>query len=239
MSADVHTLAGAYALNALPDEERQFFERHLAACAACRAEVSELQETAAQLGMASAQVPPTAVRDRVLAAIDVTRQLPPAAPHIQDARRKPSPRWLAPVAACLVLAVVALSVTVAVLDRRLRGVEGDPAAIAAVLGAEDLQTAVLDMGAAPAGRFLYSPQLDRGVLVAHGMPDPGEEQTYELWTVHNGTPVPAGLFRPDRSGTAVTVIEGTVRGAEVIAVTVEPAGGSPAPTGDILASAAL
>ena len=75
------------------------------------------------------------------------------------------------------------------------------------------------------------------MLVAQGMPDPGEDQTLQLWLVHDGTPVPAGVFRPDGRGTAVAPVAGTVRGAEVVAVTLEPAGGSPAPTGEVLASA--
>ena len=43
---DVHALSGAYAVDALDDIERAAFERHLAACAECRAEVASLRETA-------------------------------------------------------------------------------------------------------------------------------------------------------------------------------------------------
>src|SRR5688500_12449230 len=112
MSADVHALAGAYALDALPSDERAFFERHLAMCEACRNEVAELTETAARLGSAAAVAPPPALRDRVLAAANVTRQLPPEPePSVTSvsAWRQGPTRWLAPVAACLALAVVVLS----------------------------------------------------------------------------------------------------------------------------------
>ena len=241
MSADVHALAGAYALDALPSDERAFFERHLAVCDACRFEVAELTETAARLGSGAAQTPPPGLRDRILAAADVTRQLPPEpAPAEQPAVGRNQPRWLSAVAACLALAVVVLSGAVVALGRRSDAVlPGTDDAIVAVLGAEDLQTAELEMDTATPGRFLYSPSQDEGVLVAAGMPAVPGDKTYELWLIHDGTPVAAGLFRPDAGGAAVASVEGIVKGAELVAVTIEPAGGSKRPTGAVLASAEL
>jgi anti-sigma-K factor RskA len=242
MSADVHALAGAYALDALPSDERAFFERHLAACDACRAEVAELTETAARLGSAAAAPPPPALRDRILAQVDVTRQLPPereSVPAVSPGRAQP--RWLVPVAACLALAVLVLSGAVVALGQR----SSTPAEVAgneqmvAVLGAADLQTATLPMETATPGRFLYSPSQNQGVLVVAGMPEVASDQTYELWLFHDGEPVPAGVFRPGDGGAAVAAVEGIVQGAEQVAVTVEPAGGSPRPTGAVLASADL
>jgi anti-sigma factor RsiW len=46
MSSELHTLTGAYAAAALPEEEREAFERHLRDCAACRQEVRELRAPA-------------------------------------------------------------------------------------------------------------------------------------------------------------------------------------------------
>ena len=241
---DIHTLAGAYALNALPPDEQAVFARHLAACDACRQEVTELQETAARLAAGVATAPPAVLRERVLAAADVTRQLPPE-PAPQP-RRRAATRWqdwrqraLVPVAAGLLLVVVALSGVIITLDSRLEQARSQPASVVGVLGAPDLQTVELDLGAAVPGRFLYSPKLDRGVLVASGIADPGARETYELWLMHDGRPVPAGLFRPDRRGAAIAEVSATVRGAELVAVTIEPAGGSAAPTGEVLASAPL
>jgi anti-sigma-K factor RskA len=245
MSADVHALAGAYALNALPSDEQAFFERHLAACDACRGEVAELQETAAKLAAGVASPPPAALRERVLAAADVTRQLPPEPAPVpittpSTVRRQ---RWrervLLPVAASLVLVVLALSGVIMTLNARLDQARNEPASVVSVLGAADLQTVELDLGGSVPGRFLYSPTLDRGVLVAHGVADPGGRETYELWLMHDGHPVPAGLFRPDEGGAAIAEVSAPVRGAELVAITIEPAGGSEAPTGEVLASAPL
>lgn len=243
MTADVHALAGAYALDALPDDERAFFERHLAACDACRQEVEELTETAAQLGTAAAETPPPDLRAKILAAADVTRQLPPepelAATPPGVGTRRPR-RWLAAVAASLGIAVIALAGVSLDLNRRLdsaRVAAAENDAMVRVLGAFDLQTVAMD-GDVP-GRFLFSPWRDEGILVAEGLDSPGDGKTYELWLIHDGTPVPAGLFRPDADGAAMASVDGVVRGAELVAVTIEPEGGSARPTGAILASAEL
>jgi anti-sigma factor RsiW len=86
-SGDLHVLTGSYVLDALADPEQKSFERHLAHCAACQAEVRGLRETAARLAMAKALLPPPPLRARVLAAVYLTRQLrPPAARHQPSAR---------------------------------------------------------------------------------------------------------------------------------------------------------
>src|ERR671929_154341 len=51
---DVHTLSGAYALDALDPEEASEFRAHLEGCAACRQEVRELRDAAASMGAAAA-----------------------------------------------------------------------------------------------------------------------------------------------------------------------------------------
>ena len=77
--SDPHTLAGAYAMDAVPEPDRSRFERHLARCESCRQEVRGLREATAALAAATAVRPPAALRDTVLRAAGQTRQLPPAA----------------------------------------------------------------------------------------------------------------------------------------------------------------
>jgi anti-sigma-K factor RskA len=80
MSTDVHTLSGAYALNALGPEEAAEFRRHLDGCQACREEVRELQSAVARIGAAEAVAPPAALKARILSAADRTHQEPPTGP---------------------------------------------------------------------------------------------------------------------------------------------------------------
>jgi len=75
---DADSLAGAWALDALDDEDRATYERHLAASPAAREDADELRETAARLGAAEAVQPPAHLRASILAAIAATPQERPA-----------------------------------------------------------------------------------------------------------------------------------------------------------------
>jgi hypothetical protein len=57
--------------------------------------------------------------------------------------------------------------------------------------------------------------------------------------MHGDVPEPAGLFEPDDGGDAAAPIEGSVDKADAVTVTVEPSGGSPAPTSNILLTTTL
>jgi anti-sigma-K factor RskA len=76
---DVHALSGAYALDAVSESERKRFERHLARCAACRREVSGLQEAASRFAVAVGTRPPAGMRARVLEAVAADEPITPAA----------------------------------------------------------------------------------------------------------------------------------------------------------------
>lgn len=90
MNAEIHTLTGAYALDALSEGERESFEHHMAECTSCAAEVAELQATTTRLGMAVAVTPPPAMKAQVLAAARRVRQLPPNAPQVDLPDGRPS-----------------------------------------------------------------------------------------------------------------------------------------------------
>lgn len=241
MTQDLHTLAGAYALDALTDEEREEFERHLDTCAPCREEVSEFAATAALLGAAGEETPPPSLRERTLVEVDRVRQLPPLAgsPPAELSRLPGFTRpLLAAVAAVLAIAVLGLGGLAFQLTDRVteletvvaRGAENDQ--LLAVLSAQDAQISQLQGDAA--ARFVWSAALDQGVLLTAGLAAPPEGHIYEVWLFHDGTPVPGGLFQTDDQGHAVTFVEGNVAGMEGLAVTIEPAGGTTQPTGDIV-----
>ncbi|MBG6239138.1 anti-sigma-K factor RskA [Mycetocola sp. CAN_C7] len=86
-------LAGAYVLNALSDQERVEYERHLASSADARREADSLENTAALLGFDAEPVePPASLRADLLAAIATTPQLPrQTATDVSDAVATPAP----------------------------------------------------------------------------------------------------------------------------------------------------
>ncbi len=85
MSADVHSLVGAYAVDAVDEQERAAFELHLAECPECTDEVQSLRAAASSLSLVSEVAPPASMRASVLAGIRTVRPLPPLE-HTGEAR---------------------------------------------------------------------------------------------------------------------------------------------------------
>lgn len=237
MTADLHTLTGAYALDALSPREAREFARHLTECDACSREVVELRETAARLAFAVAEVPPAALRERVMAAIPDVRQLPPPARAaevvpISRARswRKRLPYLAA--AACLAGAVAAGGVAVqAEYDAQHSRVQAERQAsdLAALLAAPDATYHATAVGGGGRATVVSSAAQDRSAFVYRDLPKLSDSRVYELWYSHNGTMTPAGLVDPAHASGA-TLLTGVGAGADGVGLTVEPHGGSRTPT---------
>jgi len=226
MSGDIHALSGAYAADALDDTERADFERHLAQCPSCRAEVDGLIEAAASLGSLAEATPPPSLRDSVLAGISTVRPLPPAVPVPAVPRRR---RWATTVLAAAA-AVVVLAVG-AVVWHPWESPSTGPAAtpVEQVMDAPDVQR--FDTAVAGGGTLtLYrSTSLGRAAVVTHDMPTAPAGRVYQLWLEDaHGTMRPAGLMSGGRD--VSVVLRGAANTAKGAGVTVEPAGGSKAPT---------
>ena len=237
-NGDVHALSGAYVLDALTDIERAAFRRHLLDCATCAIEVAELQETAGRLADGAWSVPPPALRDKVFAEVSRTRQDAPTPARPVRPQRS---RRLLTVAAAVVLAAAAATGTFAVQERRLDDqrtvAEAESARITEVLAAPDasLRSADLDIG----GRLtvVVSPGRDQAVLTMTAARPAGDDRTYQLWLVNDGGAVSAGAL-PTGTTTATRLVDGAAS-AKAFAVTIEPAGGSAAPTTTPLAQVAM
>lgn len=74
------------------------------------------------------------------------------------------------------------------------------------------------------------PTDEGGVFVVHGLDDPPNDHTYQVWLLDDGQPTSAGTFDP-ASGVGGLQTDHSLDGVDGVAVTVEPAGGSRAPTG--------
>ena len=70
---------------------------------------------------------------------------------------------------------------------------------------------------------------DGQAVLALAVPPAQPGKTYEAWVIRGGKATPAGLFR-GRAGTSIVKISKPVGAGSVVAVTVEPSGGSPQPT---------
>lgn len=239
---DLHSLTGAYAADALDEEERRAFEAHLPDCESCRAEVEGFLATTAMLGAAAAEPPPAHLRASVLGEVSRTRQEPPAAAPERErapvrlsrgpARRAWLDRLLLPAAAVMAVVLVGMAVLVGSLNERIDELEGGRD-VTDVVAASDLQTWEAEMPDGGVARVVYSASRGEGWFVADGMDSLGEDRVYELWLIDDAGPSPAGLFDA-HDGQAVHAFTGDVTDVAAIGVTVEPAGGSPQPTSDPL-----
>ncbi|MFE2182292.1 anti-sigma factor domain-containing protein [Streptomyces sp. NPDC059455] len=247
--ADLHTLTGAYAVNALSGRELSEFERHLAICDACRQEVGELRETAAKLAVATSLTPPPTMKDDVLRRIATVRQEPPrvAAREAREShagpRRRTGRRAMNfALAACV--AAAALCGGAAVWQYRQASDARDTARrseqrvaqaeeMTQVLAAPDAHSRSGRMTDGSTGTVVVSRGLNKAVFLASGLPEPPAGRIYQLWFSDGGTMRPAGLMDSSGRNTAA-VMSGAVGKASAMGVTVEPAGGSKAPTSDPL-----
>lgn len=226
---DVHALSGAYAVDALDDLERAAFERHLAECPECRAEVASLREAAGTLAETTALEPPAALRDRVLAGIATTRPLPPEvpAPVSLDSRRPRRRFNLLVAAAAAVLAVGGG----AVLWQQpwQESSSQQQSAVEAVLSAADARRSSLDFDGGAKATLVHSDSVGRAVLVTEKMPPPPPGKVYQVWLDQPGKGMVSAGLMPVREDQQV-LLSGDAATATGAGITVEPEGGSPEPT---------
>ena len=81
-------------------------------------------------------------------------------------------------------------------------------------------------------------EVGRTVLMAENLPPP-EGEIYAPWLMRGAIAEPAGLLEPGDRRDAPVPIEGPIDEADAVAVTLEPSGGSPVPTSDILLPTSL
>ncbi|MFC9062502.1 anti-sigma factor domain-containing protein [Streptomyces sp. NPDC057074] len=239
-TAELHTLTGAYALDALEEEERFAFERHLAGCESCGQEVRELTATAARLGLAASLPAPPGLKVQVMGRVAEVRQQPPDSPDSASAshRRGRVMRWA--LAACLA-GVAALGGTTLWQYQRAdeagheaREARAEADRVARVLSAPDARMASTDVDGAGRGSVVVSRGQDEAVFITSGMAEPPEGKVYQLWFADGDRMRPAGLMNPSRTDQSVPMT-GSVGAASAVGVTLEPAGGSEQPTTSPLA----
>jgi hypothetical protein len=230
---DMHALSGVWALDMLePGAEHERFSRHLRRCRACQDEVRGLREVATSLAFAAAAEPPADMRARVLAAVDRTRQLPPESPsrfRLQT-RAIVMPRLVAAVAVAALIAVAVLAVTQVDTERQLRQARQQSQAIAAVLGAPDATILTRPTAVGGATTVIESAALRQLVVTTSGLPLPPGGRVYELWLIGPRRTEPAGLLPAATAGTTEPVLATGLVPGDKLAMTVEPVGGTSAPT---------
>jgi anti-sigma-K factor RskA len=226
--ADVHALTGAYAADALDDVERADFERHLADCATCREEVRGFQETLVRLAEGSAATPPQGLRIRVVEQARLTpQQRRPPSSVSRPSGRRPGSAWLT-VAAAVLVAVVGAGFGVQQY-RAAQDADARVAAIERVVG--DPTSRRVTGPATGGGDVTVVVAGERAALLTAAMPALASGRTYQLWVVRPQAITSAGLGPAGTAGAGSwsRLVDG-VRPGDVVAISVEPDGGSAQPT---------
>lgn len=232
MTTDLHMLTGAYALDALDADERASFEAHIDSCDSCAEEVAGLRATGAMLGLAAAVTPDPSLRRRVMAQVRATRQQAPlpgsgpaaAAPRVLQRARTTS-RALLAVAAALVVVAGTLGGVAVHEQRRAVQSQQAAAAVSSVLSAPDARIIAGRGDQGSTARAVLSLSRSSAVFVGQTMPDVDADHALQLWVLGAGNPRSVGVIDP----TQPIVAHGIEPGLR-LGVTIEPAGGSRAPT---------
>jgi anti-sigma-K factor RskA len=233
MSPDVHTLTGAYALDALNADEQAEFELHLAECSDCAHEVAELRATAARLGAAVAMTPPADLKQRVLVSVSRTRQDPPSGLRLVGGDPNRRRTWtvrLSVAAAVVALAAAGTFGGIAIsTDSALNTAQSQlnqSRQLTQLLAAPDVRVA---SGTAAGGSatLLTSHSLGRSELITAHMPVQPTDRTYQVWGIGPNGFVSLAVLG---NGSGGTFTLGGLGNATTIGITLEPAGGSHQPT---------
>jgi anti-sigma factor RsiW len=235
MSIDVHTLSGAYALDALTPEEAAAFEAHLEGCAACRDEVREFREVVAAMGEQSWAAAPRGLRDSVLTVASQTpQQRPPARMPDSDelaTRRRRTPALLLAAAVAVIAAAVGGVVVLGGPKDDVQQVALDAPA-REVFNASDASQVAVTTSNGGTLHVAVSPSRAEMAVDVRDLPQLDDEHVYQLWTVRDGLMRSRAILGGDTAGAAMGIPES---GTEV-AITVEPGRGSAQPTTDPIAT---
>jgi hypothetical protein len=141
------------------------------------------------------------------------------------------------MAAAAVLLIVALGATTLMFQRQAADAEARAstmrAAIAASLDPHSEVAGLHGSGIAAnaAGFAAFTPD-GRGYIVIHGLPSVDPNKAYQAWFLADGKPFSAGLLSIGPDGLAMEAGVPMMSGASAVALTIEPASGSAAPTSD-------
>lgn len=233
---DAWDLLPAYALDAVDDLERRQVDRLLATDPDARRALDEYRETVAAFVVDTA--PPAALRDAVIARA-VSANSTPAAPvepvepsdeatvvSLDRARRRRFPTWAAAAAAVVAIAIPTF---VAVDQSEQRQVlEAQTSRVAEMLADPEAELVTSPVTGGGEASALVSG--DDVLFTASDLPAASADQDYQLWIVAGENISSAGLLEDGSGETASAFVEAAA--GQVVAMTLEPAGGSDQPTSD-------
>ena len=226
--AEAEELLGAYALDALPEDETRRVEEHLRTCAEHRALATELRRTSILLPLTVDEGNPSPdLRARIVEAVKATPAQPaPRAEPVAAGREARGTAvmplrgisrlssWAARSSRLAVAAAVALALGIGGLIGYQLGHSGQAPLTYTFQG---------DAAAAPGAeaRLVYFKDRKQAVVAATGLPRLAAGQVYEMWLIKNGVPVDKGIST-SASGDIGAQVSGDLSEFQQFAITIEP-----------------
>lgn len=256
MDKKIEELLPFYALEALTDEEKKLVEAYLAEHPEARLQLAEMDTAASALPYGvSPVVPPRRIRDALMARVAADER----ARASKHASRQPSRRAIRFENIFQVFslgaAIVAI-VWVVVLNIQLSQLRDEVSLLGEALVAQSISlqqiTAKLPQAtnstvvtislsgttARPDahGQLIADPNSHSAVLVIAGLGQLEAGKTYQVWLIDGGGPKSAGLLTVDANGQGLLVLSSklTIAQFKTLGISIEPDGGSPQPTGEIV-----
>jgi anti-sigma-K factor RskA len=224
---DADVLAAALSVGSIDGADHAALQSHVGSCADCRRVASEYMAAAARLPLALEPLQPSPeLRTRLMKAVyaEAAADARPQAWWRRAWTRVPVGRGFTALAAAAAVAVLALSTWGLVRGQ-------NPLPVTRTV-------ALTIMPAAHAhGQLVYDRGGSQAVLTVTGLPGPATAAgragaVYEVWLIpSSGAPVPAAFLNQGPDGTWTAALHADMSSYAMVAATIEPLGGSRAPTG--------
>jgi len=259
MDPRIEELLPFYVLDALTDEERELVESYLAEHPEARQQMNDLHSAASALPYGISPVePPRRVKKALMAR--VTADAEARARSSAHTSRQPSRPLLRVMRGENILRTFTLGIAtlaivwVIILNTKISQLQNEIAALNDTLAAQSnsLEQIIANLPKSPPvitvslkgtdaqpdahGQLIADPKEQTAVLVISGLPKLEPNRTYQVWLISGGGPVSAGLLSIDENGQGVLIVTSpeSIGSFNSLGISVEPEGGSPQPTGEIV-----
>ena len=264
MDPRIEELLPFYVLDALTDEERELVESYLAEHPEARQQMNDLHSGASALAYGISPVePPRHVKKALMAR--VTADADARARSSAHTSRQPSRPLLRVMRGENILRTFTLGIAtlaivwVIILNTKISQLQNEIAALNDTLAAQShsLEQIIANLPKSPPvitvslkgtdvqpdahGQLIADPKEQTAVLVISGLPKLEANRAYQVWLISGGGPVSAGLLTVDENGQGVLIVtsDESIGSFKTLAISVEPKGGSPQPTGEIVVASDL
>ena len=238
MSAEEHVidLLPAYVLDCLDEAETSLVSEHLALCPDCQAEWRAYQQTVDQLALAGPEAAPSpALRAYLMDRIQPSGQ-PVTPPPSLLSRRSWLESFIGRFGPGLAAAGLALILLLGIsnfwLWQRLNQLEAAQPELAVMQTIPLVGTELVPLAN---GLVVISVDGEHGTVVVDGLPPLDDYHQYQLWLIEeDGERYSGGVFSVDEEGYGALWVSSPspLSNYAAVGITIEPAGGSPGPTGE-------